>query len=124
MTELRPRANRTTEIAAIVAIGIAIMLGGASLLAALSRERTFAACALALLAVMQVGALLRNRRAHPGAPNLRTTRDLLFVISACFALSFVLAPARWSIGSTIAAIEFALALELLSLLVRNESTPT
>jgi len=116
MPSPRPDSGRAIEVAAIVVTGAAIMLGGQSFLVALERQRSVAGGALLLLAAMQLGALLRNRRSRGATAGLRSTRDLLFVIAAGFAFVFVVAPARWAVGSTIASVEFALVLELLATL--------
>lgn len=114
MTTVPPRAARFIEMLAIIVTAVAILLGGPALLIALEHQRPAAAGALLLLAAMQLGALVRNRRSRGATAGLRSTRDLLFVIAASFAFVFVVAPARWALGSTIASIEFALVLELLA----------
>lgn len=105
--------SRAWEAVFIAAIAFAILVGGRSLLAEIAQFRGPAAAALLLIAAALSFGLRRNAAPRAPAARLRATRDATFLVAILAALAFVYAPARWASGASVAALEFALALELL-----------
>ncbi len=105
---------RFVEAALIVLIMLAIAGGGASWLADVAAFHGFTIAVLAAVAVVIVAAF--RRQFVGGAPRARiyATRDTAFLAAIAGAIAFVASPARWSAGATVAALEFALAIELLA----------
>lgn len=114
-----PRALEATFIGIIA---IAILIGGRSLLVEIAQFH-----AIAFIVLLAIGAaLLRNlgRNMAPRTPlgRFRATRDIAFAAAVITALAFVFSPARWSMGACIAALEFALVLELLGRLAPDSAS--
>jgi hypothetical protein len=114
---------RGLEIASIIVIALAVLLGGSSLLAEIGHFRTPATFALAFLAVVQFAAVRRNALAGGPHAQVRASRDVAFLAAIIAALVFVWSPARWSLGACIAGVEFGLAMELLARLVPDAPAP-
>ena len=105
---------RTTEAAFIAVIGLAVLLGGRSLLVEIAQFR-----AAAFIVLLTIGAALLRNLSHHMAPRtplgrFLATRDIAFTAALIAALAFVASPARWALGTTLAAFEFGLVLELVA----------
>jgi hypothetical protein len=107
-------STRTIEAAFIAVIALAVLLGGRSLLVEIALFGVPAAVLLAILGVAQTLAMRRNFAAGGPLAGVRATRDVAFIAATIAAVAFVLAPARWSIGTCIVALEIALVLELMA----------
>jgi hypothetical protein len=84
---------------------------------------TFPQAGVAILTILGIAQLiaLRRDRLTPGPQaRLHATRDIAFLAAVVGAIAFVASPARWSLGTSIAAVEFGLALELLTRLAPSE----
>ena len=114
------RTGRLVEIASIVVIALAILIGGRSLLVSMSAFPQAGVAILTILGISQLLALRRDRLAPGSQGRLNATRDIAFLAAVIGAIAFVASPARWSIGASIAAVEFGLALELLARLAPSE----
>jgi hypothetical protein len=115
-----PSAGRRIEIASIVVIALAILIGGRSLLVSMSAFPQAGVAILTILGIAQLLALRRDRLTAGPQGRLHATRDIAFLAAVVGAIAFVASPARWSIGASIAAVEFGLALELLTRLAPSE----
>jgi hypothetical protein len=109
------RAGRNLEAAFVTLIALAVAAGGRSLLATVAHGGLLAACWAAVLAGGLLAGLWRRRSA--GASPVVLTRDIAFLAAALLSIFYIDRPARWSSGATIAALEFGLLLELLSILL-------
>ncbi len=105
---------RTVEAVFIAVIMLAVLLGGGSWLANVARFHGLAVLALAAIAVLLVYAFRRNFLAGGPGVRISATRDAAFLAAIAAAIAFVVAPAKWSIGATIVALEMGLAIELLA----------
>jgi hypothetical protein len=109
---MSPRIARAVEIGSVVAIGVAVLFGGRHLLVNLSHISRYAIPILAVLAILQIGALRRNAASDRPDRALVATRDVAFIAAALLSIAFVASPARWSLGAAVVAIELGLLLEL------------
>jgi hypothetical protein len=100
------------ELASIIVIGLCVLLFGWVLLQNVAHFGPYAAVMLVVLGTLQVIALRRNVMARGPMATVRATRDVAFVAAIVLALAEVLTRQRWAIGATIAAVEFAIVLEL------------
>ncbi|MEO6990563.1 MAG: hypothetical protein ABI346_00075 [Candidatus Baltobacteraceae bacterium] len=108
------RFARIFEGVALVAIAIAVLVGGRSLVLNLLHFRTVVAIGLLILGAVQVAAL-RRRVAFGGYElAIQATRDVAFLATIVLALLEVCKPTRWALGATIAAFEFGIVCELLA----------
>ena len=114
------KASHPVEIASVAAIALAILVGGQALLANLARFPFASASLLAVVAVLAVASLWRERRLGTLIP-VRAARDSGFVAAAVLALLYVLSPQRWSLGAAVAMVEFALALELVAMIAARRA---
>jgi hypothetical protein len=114
-TDELPGVNsRIVEAAFLVAIMLAILVGGRSWILDVAQFHGIAVGVLGIIAVFVVYAFRRSFLAGGPLARLHATRDAAFLAALAAAIAFVLSPARWSLGATIAAAEFALIVELLS----------
>ena len=109
---MSPRIARIVETSSVIAIGIAFLFGGRILLVNLSHIPRYALPVLAVLGLLQAAALWRNARAAGPARPLVATRDVAFIAAVLLSIAFVAAPARWSIGAAVVAIELGILLEV------------
>jgi hypothetical protein len=105
---------RSLEATFIGVIAIAILVGGRSLLYEIAQFH-----AIAFVVLLAIGAALlrnlgRNMAPRTSLGRFMATRDIAFLAALIAALAFVFSPARWSMGACIAALEFALVLELVT----------
>lgn len=102
-------------------VALAVLLGGGSLLTEIARHRTPASIVLAILVLTQIYVLRRIVAA--GGPNagIESSRSIAFIAATIAALFFVAAPARWSAGACIVAVEFGFVLELLGRLAPRDA---
>jgi hypothetical protein len=105
--------SRTVETLSVILIAVAILFGGRFLLFGIAQHHGFSLVILAVLFVLQSAMLRRNRARGGPLAQLRATRDVAFLATTILTFLVVLSPQRWSIGATIAALEFALVLDLL-----------
>jgi hypothetical protein len=106
-------SQRTLEAFLLAAIMLAVALGGKVWL---TEAATFHGTTVAVLVAIGVLIVAAFRRTFPaGGTRARVyaTRDAAFLAAIAGAIAFVLSPARWSLGSTLAAVEFGLAVEVL-----------
>ena len=106
-------AARAFEVAMVAVIAVAVLVGGASLLVQLTRAPLVSGICLGVLMVLVLAALRRDLVAVGLGARVRASRDVAFVAAIVAAICFVLAPARWSNGATVTALEFGFVLELL-----------
>lgn len=104
--------SRTVEAIFVAVIALAVLFGGRSLLVEIARFGVPAAAVLGALAFAQTFAMRRNFLAGGPLARIRAARDVAFIAATIAAVAFVLAPARWSIGASVAALEIALVVEL------------
>jgi hypothetical protein len=112
-------SGRAVEAASIIVIALAVLVGGKNVLSEIARFPVVALTVLATLGILEVVALRRDVALGGGPARFRVTRDAAFIAATIAAIAFVYAPARWSIGTAIAGLEFALVLELLARMVPN-----
>lgn len=105
--------SRIVETSSVILIAVAIVFGGRSLLFGIEQHHGFSLVILAILFVLQTVMLRRNRARGGPLAQLRSTRDVAFLATIILAFLVVLSPQRWSVGATIAALEFALVLDIL-----------
>ena len=111
---LSPTA-RAVEIGSLLLIGVALLLGGRSLLVQMARFPVPALLGLTVVGLVQLFAVRRNYRAGGSPAPLRVARDVAFLAAVLAAIAFIAAPARWSLGAALSAALFGLATELLAL---------
>jgi hypothetical protein len=102
------------ETISVVLIALAVLTGGRYLLGALVLHHVAATLVLVVLLIVQFLALRRNYAQDGSSVHIRATRDVAFLVTILLALALVASPQRWSIGATIAALEFGLVLDLLA----------
>jgi hypothetical protein len=117
-------SSRTVEAAFIAVIALVVLIGGRSLLVEIAHFGYPAAFALGALTLAQTLALRRNIAAGGPLVGVQATRDMAFIGASTAAALFVLAPARWSIGTCIVALEIALVLELMARLAPSPPPAT
>jgi hypothetical protein len=105
--------SRAVEAAFILIIALLILIGGKNVLVEITSFPTPALIVLFALGVLEIFAL--RRTIALGGPSARflVTRDVAFIAAIASAMLFVYTHYRGAIGSAIAALEFALVLELL-----------
>jgi hypothetical protein len=101
------------ETISVVLTAVAVLTGGQFLLGALVTHHVAATLVLMPMVPMQVLALRRNHAQGGPSARIRAARDVAFLVSMIFALTLVSWPHSWSIGATIASLEFAFVLDLL-----------
>jgi hypothetical protein len=101
------------ELFSVVLIAIAVLVGGRTLLLDIAHQHGPALLVLAMLLFVQFAAMRRNYAQGGSFARVRATRDVAFIAALIFAMAVVLSPQRWSIGSTIVAVEMGLVLETL-----------
>ena len=106
--------SRIVEGAFLVVIMLAILVGGRSWILDVAQFHGIAVGVLGTIALFVVYAFRRSFLAGGPLARLHATRDAAFLAALAAAIAFVLWPARWSLGATIAAAEFALIVELFS----------
>jgi hypothetical protein len=106
--------SRTVETLSVILIAVAILFGGRFLLFGIAQHHGFSLVILAVLFVLQSATVRRNRARGGPLVQLRATRDVAFLATIILTFLVVLSPQRWSIGATIAALEFALVIDILS----------
>ncbi|MGP6159349.1 MAG: hypothetical protein ACLPYS_17900 [Vulcanimicrobiaceae bacterium] len=102
-------------------IAFAILIGGRSLLVEIAQFHAIAFVALLVIGAALLRNLGRNMAPRTSLGRFRASRDVAFLAALISALAFVFSPARWSLGACIAALEFALILELLAKLAPEPS---
>jgi len=90
-------------------------LGGRAILMTLTHFAEIACLMLFAIACVQGLRLVRSLREREADSRLAASRDMTAMLAALFAVVAVAAHPSWSIGATIAAVEFALVLELMRL---------
>ena len=105
---------RTVEVVALAAIAVAVLFGGFSFVQNLVQFHGVSISVLGVLAIVVLYAFRRNYLAGGPQARIHATRDAAFLAAIAAAIAFVFAPARWSLGATIAGVEMALVVEMLS----------
>jgi hypothetical protein len=105
---------RTVEAVSIVAIALAVLVGGNALLVEIAQFHALAISLLGVLALLVLYAFRQNFRAGGSLARIHATRDAAFLAAIAGAIAFVALPARWSLGATIVATEIGFAVELLA----------
>jgi len=93
---------------------LVLLVGGWAWIADVAQFHGVAISMLVVIGVVIVYAFRRNFLAGGPLVRLYAARDGAFLAAIASANAFVLAPARWSLGATIAAAEFGLVIELLA----------
>ncbi len=106
--------SRVLEGAFIGVIMVAVLFGGRSWLVDVSQFHGIAIAVLGAIALVVVYAFRSNYLRGGPTARLHATRDAAFLAAVASAIAFVAAPARWSLGATVAAVEFALVVELMT----------
>jgi hypothetical protein len=107
-------SSRVIEPVFIALIMVAVLIGGRSWLVDIMQFHGVAIAALGIVALVVVYAFRRNYLRGGPLVRLSATRDAAFLAGIGSAIAFVASPARWSLGATIVAIEFALIVELMA----------
>ncbi len=107
-------SSRVIEAVFIALIMVAVLIGGRSWLVDIMQFHGVAIAALGIVALVVVYAFRRNYLRGGPLVRLNATRDAAFLAGIGSAIAFVASPARWSLGATIVAIEFALIVELMA----------
>jgi hypothetical protein len=107
-------SSRVIEAVFIALIMVAVLIGGRSWLVDIMQFHGVAIAALGIVALVVVYAFRRNYLRGGPLVRLSATRDAAFLAGIGSAIAFVASPARWSLGATIVAIEFALIVELMA----------
>jgi hypothetical protein len=107
-------SSRNLEAAFLAVMALAVLLGGPSLVLEIAQFRGLAISVLGVIALVLVYAFRRNFLAGGPLVRIHATRDAAFLAAIAGAIAFIIAPARWSIGATVVALEVALVVELLS----------
>jgi len=105
---------RTVEAASILAIALAVLVGGNALLVQIAQFHGLTISVLGVLALLVLYAFRQNFRAGGSLARIHATRDAAFLAAIAGAIAFVALPARWSLGATIVAAEIGFAVELLA----------
>jgi hypothetical protein len=105
---------RLLEAFFIIVIMLAVLLGGRSLLVNAVQFHGISIAVLGGIALFMIYAFRRNFLAGGPGARLFATRDAAFLAAIASGIAFVAAPARWSLGSAIVALEIGLAVELLA----------
>lgn len=106
--------TRLLEAAVIGLIMFAFLIGGRAWVYDVAQFHGIAVAALGLIGLAVIYAFRRNYLAGGPLARLHAARDGAFLAAIAAAIAFVLSPARWSLGATIAAVEFGLVVELLA----------
>jgi hypothetical protein len=107
-------SSRRVEGAFIVIIMLAVLVGGRSWILDIAQFHGLAIAALGTIGVFLIYAFRRSYLAGGPLVRIHATRDAAFLAAIAAGIAFVASPARWSLGATIVATEFALIVELLS----------
>jgi hypothetical protein len=105
---------RRLEAVFLIIIGLAILVGGRALVVEIAQFHGLAISVLGAIAIFVVYAFRQNYRAGGPLVRIQASRDTAFLAAIAAAIAFVIAPARWSLGATIVALEVGIAVELLS----------
>jgi hypothetical protein len=107
---------RYLEIACLGLVMLAVLVGGQTWMLNVAHS-PFHGIAIAILGTIAVILLYAFRRSFlAGGPLARVhaTRDAAFLAAIGAAMAYVAAPAHWSLGAAIVAVEFGLIVELMS----------
>jgi hypothetical protein len=111
--------SRLAEIAALVFIAFLVATGGRILLHALGNFRLAAALVLIIVLVAAFVSAQRTYRAARADARVAITRSVAYMVAAALALAEVVVPAKWIPGSCIAAMEVALAFDIVTVATRK-----
>jgi hypothetical protein len=112
--ELGCVSTRVMEAVLIVIIMLAVLIGGRAWIVDVAQFHSVAVAVLGTIGVLVVYAFRRSYLLGGPLARLHATRDAAFLAAIAAAIAFVLSPARWALGATVVAVEFALILELLA----------
>jgi hypothetical protein len=105
---------RILEAIFILAIMLAVLIGGRSWIVDVAQFHGVAIVVLGTIGVFLIYAFRRSFLAGGPLARLSATRDAAFLAAIASAIAFIASPARWSLGATVVAVEFALIVELMS----------
>ncbi|MBC5800242.1 MAG: hypothetical protein GIX03_02150 [Candidatus Eremiobacteraeota bacterium] len=105
-------AARTIETVSVAVMALLVLVGGSALLQEMAQLHGVAISALAVVAIVILYAFRRNYRAGVPSARLHAARDAAFLAAIVAAVAFVAGPARWSLGTAVAALEIGLVIEL------------
>ncbi|MBD5634230.1 MAG: hypothetical protein IAI49_07100 [Candidatus Eremiobacteraeota bacterium] len=105
---------RALESVFLLVIMGAVLVGGRSLVVNIAQFHGVAIAVLGAIGIFLVYAFRRSFLAGGPLARLSATRDAAFLAAIAAAIAFVAAPARWALGATVVAAEFALIVELVS----------
>ena len=106
--------SRTVETIFLVVMALAILVGGRALVLQIAAFKGLAISVLGAIAIFLIYAFRRNYLAGGPLARIHATRDTAFLAAIAAAIAFIAAPARWSLGATVVALEVAIVVELLS----------
>lgn len=107
------------ELVSTVVIALCVIVGGRAVLATCALFAGPASMLLFVLALVQGAALVRSVRRKTPVARIEASRNITALVAELFAIVAVLTQASWSVGATIAAVEFALILEVMRLLANS-----
>jgi hypothetical protein len=105
----------------IAVIMLAFLVGGRAWVYDIAQFHGVAVSMLVIVAIVVIYAFRRNFLAGGPTARLAATRDAAFLAAIGTAIAFVIVPARWSLGATVAGVEFGLIVELFARLRRPGS---
>jgi hypothetical protein len=105
---------RILEAAFILVIMLAVLIGGRSWIVDVAQFHGVAIVVLGIIGVFLIYAFRRSFLIGGPLARLSATRDAAFLAAIASAIAFIASPARWSLGATVVAIEFALIVELMA----------
>lgn len=104
---------RIVEIVFLAIIALAILVGGQAMLLTVARFHGISISVLGVLAIVLLYAFRRNFLAGGPQIRLQAARDGAFLAAIACGIAFVIFPAKWSLGSTIFALEAGIIVEVL-----------
>jgi len=106
--------GRGIEIAALLVMAGAVLVGGNALLVEISSFHGVAISVLGVVAMVVLYAFRQNFRAGGPAARIHAARDAAFLAAIAAAIAFTASPARWSLGAAVVAFEIGIVVELLA----------
>ena len=106
--------SRALEAVFLIVMAVAVLVGGRALVLQIAQFHGLTVSVLGVVAIVLVYAFRRNYLAGGPLVRIHATRDTAFLAAIAAAIAFVIAPARWSLGATVVALEVAIVVEFLS----------
>ena len=105
---------RVFESLMIALLAVAVLVGGRAWVSDIAQFHGIAISMLVVVAIVVIYAFRRNYLAGGPMVRLAAARDAAFLAAIAAAIAFIASPARWALGTTVAAVEFGLILALLA----------